>query len=302
VPAGAPWKISFIPYYMTSPGHWSAPTPESAIPVLRKAGYDGVEWMLGYHFDSPERLRRLVARTRRGRLQVCDIMCWRDLVTNDRTSRERSVGILKEMVACAGDLSIPVMNVFTGPMTWNPKSARVGKEVSEGRAWKMVVDSLSEVVAAAERSDVVVTVEPVFGMLVRDYYTVRELLGYFDSKHLGVNVDPSHLALSGNDPAWAVRRLGKRVVHVHVKDAFGRPGVFGETFYFPFLGEGVVDWRSFFAALKGVGYRGFLSLEFENDSYLNNVCGGDWSVAAVQLRERIGRFLPGLRPGEEKKG
>jgi sugar phosphate isomerase/epimerase len=197
------------------------------------------------------------------------------------------------MVACAGELSIPVMNVFTGPMTWNPKSARIGKEVSEGQAWKAVVDSLSEVVAVAEKSGVVVTVEPVFGMLVHDYYTVRELLGYFDSRHLGVNVDPSHFALYGNDPAWAVKRLGKRVKHVHVKDAFGRPGVFGETFSFPFLGEGVIDWRAFFAALRDVGYQGFLSLEFENDSYLNNVCDGEWSVAAVQLRERVDKFLPG---------
>jgi sugar phosphate isomerase/epimerase len=139
---------------------------------------------------------------------------------------------------------------------------------------------------------VIVTVEPVFGMLVHDYYTVRELLGYFDSKHLGVNLDPSHFALYGNDVAWSVRRLGKRVKHVHVKDAFGRPGVFGETFYFPFLGEGVVDWRAFFAALREVDYQGFLSLEFENDSYFNNVCDGDWSVAAVQLRERIDKFLP----------
>jgi sugar phosphate isomerase/epimerase len=293
MPADPDWRISFIPYYMTSPGRWSAPKPEDAIRVLRKAGYDGVEWMLGHHFNTSEELARLVVRTRKGRLQVSNIMCWRDLVTNDRKSRDRSKEILKEMVACAGELSIPVMNVFTGPMTWNPKFARIGKEISEGQAWKAVVDSLSEVLAVAEKSGVVVTVEPVFGMLVHDYYTVRELLGYFDSKHLGVNVDPSHFALYGNDPAWAVKRLGKRVKHVHVKDAFGRPGVFGETFSFPFLGEGVIDWRAFFSALRDVGYQGFLSLEFENDSYLNNVCDGEWSVAAVQLRDRVNKFLPG---------
>ena len=155
-----------------------------------------------------------------------------------------------------------------------------------------MVNSLSEVVAIAEKSGVVVTVEPVFGMLVHDYYTVRELLGYFDTKHLAVNVDPSHFALYGNDPAWAVRMLGDRVKHVHVKDVFGKPGVFGETFSFPFLGEGVIDWKAFFSALRSMGYRGFLSLEFENESYLNNVCDGDWSLAAVQLRGRVDKFLP----------
>ena len=49
---------------------------------------------------------------------------------------------------------------------------------------------------------------------------------------------------------------------------------------------------AFFAALRDVGYQGFLSLEFENDIYLNNVCDGDWSVAAVKLRERLDGFLP----------
>ncbi len=289
----AKWKISFVPYYMVSPGQWKSPDPASAIRVLRKSGYDGVEWMLGRHFNDAKELRRLVPTTRRAGLQIPDIMCWQDLVSGDERSREKSVTLLCEMVATAGDLSVPVMNVFTGPMTWNPGAAKVGKDVSEGDAWRSVVDSLSEVVETAEKSGVVVTVEPVFGMLVHDYYTVRELLGHFDSKHLGVNLDPSHLVLYGNDPAWAVRRLGDRVRHVHVKDAFGRPGVFGETFSFPFLGEGVVDWRSFLGALEEIGYSGFLSLEFENDRYLKNVCGGDWTVAAEQLRERVNTFLPG---------
>jgi len=293
MPGRADWKISFIPYYMTSPGRWSAPRPEAAIKVLKEAGYDGVEWMLGQHFRNSEDLGPLVAKTRKGGLEVSNIMCWQDLVTKDRKSRDSAVTTLKKMVAHAGRLSVPVVNLFTGPMTWNAKSAKVGRDISEGQAWRSVVESLSAVVEAAEDSGVTVTVEPVFGMLVHDYYTVRELLGYFDSKNLGVNLDPSHFALYGNDVAWAAVRLGDRVKHVHVKDAFGRPGVFGETFSFPFLGEGVIDWKAFFAALRAIRYHGFLSLEFENDSYLNNVCDGDWSVAAVQLRKRIDKFLPG---------
>ncbi|HYB02928.1 MAG TPA: sugar phosphate isomerase/epimerase, partial [Nitrososphaerales archaeon] len=110
-------------------------------------------------------------------------------------------------------------------------------------------------------------------------------------KNLAVNLDPSHLVLYGNDPAWAVSRLGNRVKHVHVKDAIGRPGILGEDFAFPFLGEGMVDWRAFFAALRKVDYSGYLSLEFENDVYLNNVCDGDWKVAAREAKIRLHKFL-----------
>ena len=286
------WKLSFIPYYMTSPAVWEAPTTSEAIRVIRKAGYAGVEWMLGKHFHNTRDLRKLVTKTRRNGLAVSNIMCWQDLVTRNQRARAKRVLLLRSMLETASELSIPLMNVFTGPITWNPKFERIGREISEGDAWKVTVNAFSEIVGAAEEYRVVVTVEPVFGMLVHDYYTVREFLRYFDSDYLGVNLDPSHFIVSGNDPVWAAEMLREKVRHVHVKDAFGKPGALGETFIFPFLGEGVVDWPRFFTALRNSDYQGFLSLEFENDSYLKNVCDGDWAIAATELRKRVEKFLP----------
>lgn len=286
------WKLSFIPYYMTSPAVWTSPSTDEAIRVISKAGYQGVEWMLGQHFRNTKQLRDLVDKTRRRGLAVSNIMCWQDLVTKNRNIRNRRVKLLNSMLSEASGLSVPLMNVFTGPMTWNPGYQRIGREISEGEAWKVVIDSFTDLVDSAERNHVVVTVEPVFGMLVHDYYTVKEFLSYFDSKYLGVNLDPSHFVVYGNDPVWAAKMLGDKVRHVHVKDAFGKPGGLGETFVFPFLGEGVVDWKGFFLALRKSRYRGYLSLEFENDSYLNNVCDGKWSKAAVELRNRVEKFLP----------
>jgi sugar phosphate isomerase/epimerase len=277
---------------MTSPAVWSSPSTDEAIRVISKAGYAGVEWMLGQHFCNTKDLRNLVNKTRRRGLEVSNIMCWQDLVTKDLKARHRRLKLLRTMLREASELSIPLMNVFTGPMTWNPEFLRIGREISEGEAWKVVVDSFSDLVASAEESRVVVTVEPVFGMLVHDYYTVKEFLSYFDSKYLGVNLDPSHFIVSGSDPVWSAQMLGEKVRHVHVKDAFGKPGALGDTFIFPFLGEGVVDWRKFFAALRDSDYEGFLSLEFENDSYLNNVCDGDWAEAAIELKKRVEKFLP----------
>ncbi len=176
-------------------------------------------------------------------------------------------------------------------MTWVSNSAKIGDDISEEKAWSTVTEAFSEIVEAAEKDDVTVTIEAVFGMLVHDYYTLREFLGYFKSKNLAVNLDPSHLALYGNDPSCAAKKLGKRIRHVHVKDSFGRPGVLSETFTFPFLGEGMVDWRQFFNSLKEIQYDGFLSLEFENDTYLRNACQGDWRKIPVQSMERLRSLL-----------
>lgn len=292
MPRASGWKLSFVPYYMTAPAVWASPSTDEAIRVLRNAGYSAVEWMLGQHFHNIKDLRLLVNKTRRRSLEVSNIMCWQDLVTTDKRTRKKRLKLLQGMTEEAGRLSVPLMNVFTGPMTWNPRFQRIGRDISEGRAWSVIVEAFSELVETAEKNHVIVTVEPVFGMLVHDYYTIREFLSYFDSKYLGVNLDPSHFVVHGNDPVWAAKMLGEKVKHVHVKDAFGKPGGLGETFNFPFLGEGLVNWREFFAALRDSDYRGYLSLEFENDSYLNNVCDGDWSRAAVELRKRIEKFLP----------
>jgi sugar phosphate isomerase/epimerase len=107
--------------------------------------------------------------------------------------------------------------------------------VTEEKAWTIVVDAFSDILDVAEKHDVRITVEAAFGMIVRDYYTLRDFLGYFDSKHLGVNMDPSHLVLYGNDLGLAVRRLGERIWNVHVKDVIGKPETLGETFMFPML-------------------------------------------------------------------
>jgi sugar phosphate isomerase/epimerase len=248
--------------------------------------------MMGQHFRTTVELKKLVSESRRSGLEVADAMCWQDFVTTNGTERKARVGLMKTMIGAAGSSSVPVVNTFTGPMTWDPKALRLGKDVSEGAAWSSVVDSFSDVVESAEKNDVTVTVEPVFGMLVHDYYTVKELLSYFKSDHLAVNLDPSHFVVYGNDPAWAVSKLGRRIRHVHVKDAFGKPGALGETFNFPFLGEGSVNCQGFFGELRKVGYSGFLSLEFENDSYLRNVCDGDWRKAAVRLLARAKKLLP----------
>lgn len=270
---------------------WSSPRTDEAIEVLSEQGFDGVEWMLGHHFNSPEDLRTLVDKTCKRRLDVSNIMCWQDLVTSNENLRAQRTQLLETYIETAGELSIPVVNVFTGPMIWAGNFERIGGDISEQNAWAAVVDSFSKIVERAEKESVIVTVEAVFGMLVHDYYTMKEFLSHFDSKYLGVNLDPSHLALYGNDVPWAVSRLGGKIQHVHVKDSVGRAGIFGQDFVFPFLGEGAVDWIPFFRALRSIGYSRYLSLEFENEVYLNNVCDGDWTVAARQSKERLEKLL-----------
>ncbi|MEK7376242.1 MAG: sugar phosphate isomerase/epimerase, partial [Candidatus Margulisiibacteriota bacterium] len=113
----------------------------------------------------------------------------------------------------------------------------------------------------------------------------------YNSEYLAINMDPSHGNLCRNDIPWVIRRWNKKIKHVHLKDSVGLPGHDGETFIFPILGEGQVDWKNFFAAMKEIGYSGFYSVEFESFFYYNRVLKGDMLNAAKISLDNIQRLI-----------
>lgn len=80
---------------------------------------------------------------------------------------------------------------------------------------------------------------------------------------LGVCVDTGWFATHGYDPTAAIRELGARVLHVHLKDVVhaGKPH---ETCRY---GEGVVDIRGCVRALETIGYEGAISIEHEPENH-----------------------------------
>lgn len=99
---------------------------------------------------------------------------------------------------------------------------------------------------------------------------------------VGVNLDPANFVMvTGQDPVEAVRLLGKHIVHTHVKDGkmliktdpkiiydcFAVGGIEGLNVadYFKELpvGSGDVDFPAYLAALKEIGYDGYLTIERE---------------------------------------
>ena len=99
---------------------------------------------------------------------------------------------------------------------------------------------------------------------------------------VGVNLDPANFVMvTGQDPAEAVRLIGKKIVHTHLKDGrmlkksdpleiynhFADGGIealnVADYFIETPVGEGDVDFGAYIAALKEIGYEGFLTIERE---------------------------------------
>ena len=111
---------------------------------------------------------------------------------------------------------------------------------------------------------------------------LKSFLDDVGSRAVGVNLDPANLVMVlGDDPVAAVHTLKGRIVHTHAKDgvrlkpcdpvevyhAFAVGGIagleIGSYFKEMPLGRGAVPWERYLAALKEIGYKGFLTIERE---------------------------------------
>lgn len=114
-------------------------------------------------------------------------------------------------------------------------------------------------------------------------------------KRFGFNYDPSHLGYQGVDYVKFIRSFGSRIYHSHVKDAWwghgdGSVGVFGghtnfgdaRRFWdFRSPGHGDIKFEDIIVALNDVGYRGPLSVEWE-DIRMDRVHGATEAAAFVR--------------------
>jgi sugar phosphate isomerase/epimerase len=274
---------------------FAAWAPEKVVRALRECGYGAVSWGPA-HFNprchSRQQLRRVVEVTRNEGLEISEVLGQVDVVVTDDRLREDRIAAVEEIIAAAGELCLDTVNVFTGPAPWVKDSVRIPEQMAEGTAWDLVTDALCRYGAAAERAGTYVAIEPVYGHVVRDYFTLSELLRKTPSPRLKVNLDPSHLVLYRNDIPWVIRQLGQLIQHVHMKDAVGVPGVHGVHFLFSLLGEGGVDWQAALGALEQVSYRGFLTVEFEAFRYYRQVLRGD-PIEAARLSMQALEALAG---------
>ena len=111
----------------------------------------------------------------------------------------------------------------------------------------------------------------------------------------GFNYDPSHLGYQGVCYVKFIREFGGRIFHAHMKDVWwghgdGSVGVFGghtdftdaRRFWdFRSLGHGDIKFEDIIVALNDVGYRGPLSVEWE-DGRMDRIHGATESCAFVR--------------------
>ena len=194
--------------------------------------------------------------------------------------RQRAAEEMRRTARAAARLGVAVVNGFTGSSIWHllysfppVPDAMIDEGYDDfARRWTPILDTFTEVgvrfalevhpteiafdTASAERALQAVGRHPAFGF----------------------NYDASHFGYQGVDYVDFIERFGDRVYHVHLKDVWWSPtprrsGVFGGHLafghrdrYWDFrsLGRGRIAFEEVVRALNRVGYRGPLSVEWED--------------------------------------
>ena len=176
------WKLAF----MASLGY-ARMEPREVVASLAHLGYEAVEWT-GQHFNprvqSRAELRELVDITHEAGLEVSEVVVQQDLVCLDEGQRKDRSNLCLEYIEAAADCGISTLNFFTGPAPWDPGAPRVGQEINLGEAWDRIFDAFDRFVRAAERSNVHIALEGVWGMVCHDFYSTLKLIEHYKSPFL----------------------------------------------------------------------------------------------------------------------
>ena len=190
-----------------------------------------------------------------------------------------------------------VVNGFTGSSIWHsiyafpPTDQDYWQKGFDdfARRWRPILD-------AFERHDVNFALEVHPTEIAFDIATAqRSIEAVGGHRRFGFNYDPSHFAYQGVDYVKFIRTFGERIFHAHMKDVWwghgdGTVGVFGghtafadprRYWDFRSLGHGDVNFEEIIVALNDVGYRGPLSVEWE-DSRMDREHGAREAAAFVK--------------------
>ena len=225
-----------------------AETIETTIARIAKQGYHALEIQ-----GTPENYDTKYVRQL---LHDNNLKCWgsvtlmlgeRNLVAKDEAQRAKSIQYVKDIITMVKELDGHMVSVVPGT---------VGKIVPDGRPeeeWQWAVEALKECYDFAEKSGVLIGIEPINRF--ETYFINRgdQALALAEAvgENCGVCLDIFHMNLEEDNYYEAIRRAKGRLVGFHVAD---------NNRFAP--GMGSLDWEKIVATLKEVGYDGALSVEF----------------------------------------
>jgi sugar phosphate isomerase/epimerase len=192
---------------------------------------------------------------------------------------KRAIEELKDTARAAKKFGVSVVNGFTGSSIWhlNYSFPPVPQSMIDD-GYRLFAERFHPILDVFGECGVRFALEVHPTEIAFDLYSAQAALDAIGLREeFGFNFDPSHLIWQGVDPVEFLRAFPDRIYHVHVKDATtrlnGKSGIlsshlnFGDPrrgWDFRSPGRGSVNFEEIIRTLNDIGYRGPLSVEWED--------------------------------------
>src|SRR6266540_2421306 len=210
--------------------------------------------------------------------------------------RARAAQEMKDTARAAAALGVRTVVGFTGSSIWHtlamfppvPDSMIERGYLDFAARWHPILDVFDSVGVRFAHE-----VHP--SEIAYDYWTTVRTLEAIDHRPaFGLNWDPSHMVWQDLDPVAFILDFPDRIYHVDCKDTKqrfdGRNGRMGSHlpwanprrgWDFVSTGHGDVPWESAFRALNSIGYKGPISVEWE-DAGMDRLRGAAEAVGFIR--------------------
>ena len=245
---------------------------EDFLPRAKSLGFEAVMLMakrphlspLDHNADSCRLIRQLLEKLD---LRVACLAGYNDFCQAadrpDIPTREMQLHYIRELCQLARELDCKLIRVFTGFAT---------PHLSPQQQWDSCVEALREAAGHfALPYGITIGVQNHHDLAVH-HASLFDLLEEINMPNCKAMFDAWSAALQGVDLAAAVKKMAPYIVHTTVADYVRRPRFRYEPALVNYsrepdviravpMGEGFIDYRSFFQALREISYSGYVAYE-----------------------------------------
>jgi sugar phosphate isomerase/epimerase len=242
---------------------------EQTAALAASLGFDGLEWRVTK--KAPEPIKEISYwRGNRSTVDVDNIEADLKRARQIADRHGLAMPVLGTYVSCSqpevaetlmrAAAQVGSAKLRVGPPTYDGKR-------SYGELYEQALRDYQRIAALARKHQVQACIEMHMGNITPSAGLAHRLVSHFDPAEIGVILDPGNMVVEGfENYQMGLELLGPYLSHVHAKNAiWEKTGEEGGAAKWQSkmvaMNQGQADWTAVVAALKEVGYAGWLSFE-----------------------------------------